>query len=74
MRMNAEIDIDDLLPQIGVPTLVLHRSGEHWVSVEQSRHLAKQIPGARLVEPGPPALIGEVEPVHRALEEFMRAL
>jgi pimeloyl-ACP methyl ester carboxylesterase len=28
-RMNAEIDIRDILPSIRVPTLVLHRRHDH---------------------------------------------
>ena len=27
-RMNTEIDVRDVLPSIGVPTLVLHRRGD----------------------------------------------
>jgi DNA-binding SARP family transcriptional activator/pimeloyl-ACP methyl ester carboxylesterase/plasmid stabilization system protein ParE len=46
--MNAEIDIRDLLPTIGVPTLVLHRAHE---SLRQgSRFMGEHIPGARVVE------------------------
>lgn len=39
MRMNAEIDIDEILPNIGVPTLITHRCEEQWVSVDNSRLL-----------------------------------
>jgi pimeloyl-ACP methyl ester carboxylesterase/DNA-binding SARP family transcriptional activator len=77
MRMNAEIDIEELLGEIRVPALILHRRDERWVRVENGRHLAERIPGARLVElPGADhqPWIGEVEPVHRALDEFVRAL
>jgi len=77
MRMNAEIDIDELLGKIRVPTLVLHRRDERWIKVENGRHLAERIRGARLVElPGADhqPWIGEVEPVHTALDEFIRAL
>jgi pimeloyl-ACP methyl ester carboxylesterase/DNA-binding SARP family transcriptional activator len=77
MRMNAEIDIEELLGEIGVPTLILHRRDERWVKVENGRHLAERIPGARLVElPGVDhqPWIGEAEPVHSALDEFIRAL
>jgi pimeloyl-ACP methyl ester carboxylesterase/DNA-binding SARP family transcriptional activator len=77
MRMNAEIDIEDLLAEIRVPTLILHRRDERWIRVENGRHLAERIPSARLVElPGVDhqPWIGEVEPVHRALDDFVRAL
>lgn len=77
MRMNAEIDIEDILEEIRVPTLVLHRRDEQVISLESSRHLAERIPGAQLVElPGVDhhPWIGETEPVHRTVEEFLRGL
>jgi pimeloyl-ACP methyl ester carboxylesterase/DNA-binding SARP family transcriptional activator len=77
MRMNAEIDLEEVLPTISVPTLVLHRRDERWVKAEHGRYVAERIPGARLVLlPGVDQhpWIGEVEPVHRALDEFIRAL
>ena len=45
-RMNAEIDIRDVLPSIRVPTLVLHRTGDRCLKVEEGRYLASRIPGA----------------------------
>ena len=50
MQVNREIDIVDILPSVRVPTLVLHRSGDKFVSVEGGRMLAAGIPGAKLVE------------------------
>lgn len=50
MRMNADIDVRDVLPAVRVPTLVLHRTGDLAVQVELGRHLAGAIPGATLVE------------------------
>jgi len=49
-RMNAEIDIRDVLPSIRVPTLVLHRTGDRCLKVEEGRYLASRIPGAVFVE------------------------
>src|SRR5207344_103666 len=46
--MNRDIDVRQILPSIGVPTLVLHRSGE-WFR-EGSRFMGERIPGARVVE------------------------
>jgi DNA-binding winged helix-turn-helix (wHTH) protein/pimeloyl-ACP methyl ester carboxylesterase len=43
------IDVVDLLPQVTVPTLVLHSRGDAWVPFEQGRMLAHGIPGARFV-------------------------
>ena len=49
-RMNALIDVRDLLPLISVPTLVLARSGDRVVSVDHARYVAEHIPGAKYVE------------------------
>jgi DNA-binding SARP family transcriptional activator/pimeloyl-ACP methyl ester carboxylesterase len=67
--MNAEIDIRDVLPTIGVPTLVLYRADES--HGKATRFMGERIPGARVVElPGNDhlpwegdrdALLGEIE-------------
>lgn len=46
--MATEIDVRDVLPTIGVPTLVVHREHE-LVPVEHARYMASHIPGAKLV-------------------------
>jgi pimeloyl-ACP methyl ester carboxylesterase len=50
MHMNSGINIDNILPSISVPTLVLHRTEDPTVSVQAGRFLATHIPGAKLVE------------------------
>lgn len=50
VEANLKIDVRDILPQIQVPTLVLHRSADPLISIENGRYLAEHIPGARLVE------------------------
>ena len=50
MKMNSEIDVRHILPAIRVPTLILHRTAEHVIDVEQARYMAKHIPAAKLVE------------------------
>ena len=50
LRMNSEIDVRQVLPAIHVPTLVMHRTGDRSVHVEEGRWMAGQIPGARFVE------------------------
>jgi pimeloyl-ACP methyl ester carboxylesterase len=50
VRMNHEIDVRDILPAIRVPTLVLHRSEDRRVTVENGRDLAARIPRARYIE------------------------
>jgi hypothetical protein len=72
--MNAEIDIRRVLPSIRVPTLVLHRSGDRCLKVEEGRYLAAHIPGAEFVElPGNDHLpfVGDQEAVLREIERFI---
>jgi pimeloyl-ACP methyl ester carboxylesterase len=50
---QQKLDVRPILPNIRVPTLVMARGGNRWVSVAQSRHVAEQIQGAQyLVLPG----------------------
>lgn len=46
--MNAEIDVRDVLPTIGVPTLVLYRADEYYA--RRTQFMGEHIPGARVVE------------------------
>jgi pimeloyl-ACP methyl ester carboxylesterase len=71
MEMNSQIDVRDLLGAIRVPTLVVHRTGDLDVNVEEGRYIASRIPGASFVElPGndhfvaidPDQLLDVVEP------------
>jgi pimeloyl-ACP methyl ester carboxylesterase len=48
--MNSQIDIRNVLPAIGVPTLVIHRSGDRDSRVAEGRYVAERIAGARFVE------------------------
>jgi pimeloyl-ACP methyl ester carboxylesterase/DNA-binding CsgD family transcriptional regulator len=43
-----ETDVDALLPELRVPTLVLHRRADALVDPEESAQIAARIPGARL--------------------------
>lgn len=73
-RMNAEIDIRPLLPTIGVPTLVVHRSGDQCLTVEQGRYLASCIPGAQMEElPGNDHLpfVGDQDAIVDAIARFV---
>jgi pimeloyl-ACP methyl ester carboxylesterase/DNA-binding CsgD family transcriptional regulator len=49
LRERARADCVDLLPQLDVPTLVLHSLGDQMNHFESARLLAARIPGARLV-------------------------
>ncbi len=48
--MNTQIDISGVLPMIQAPTLVMNRTGDRDVHVEEGRWIADRIPGARFVE------------------------
>jgi pimeloyl-ACP methyl ester carboxylesterase len=75
-RMNAEIDVRPVLPTIAVPTLVIHRTGDRCLGIEEGRYLARSIPGARLVElPGCDHLpfVGDQDAVLAAIGEFLAA-
>jgi pimeloyl-ACP methyl ester carboxylesterase/DNA-binding winged helix-turn-helix (wHTH) protein len=49
MKCCDDINIRHLLPQVKVPTLVLHADGDHAIPVEEGRILAAEIPNARYV-------------------------
>ena len=46
---NGDVDISDLLPQVRVPTLVLHCRNDAAVAFDEGRRLAAGIPGAKFV-------------------------
>jgi pimeloyl-ACP methyl ester carboxylesterase/DNA-binding winged helix-turn-helix (wHTH) protein len=73
-RMNADIDVRAVLPSIRVPTLVIHRTGDRCLRVEEGRYLASRIPGAEFVElPGNDHLpfVGDQEAILSAVERFL---
>ncbi len=68
------VDVRELLPAIRVPTLVLHRTGDQWVSVAHGRYLAEHIPGAKLIElPGEDHIPfwGDQERLIGEIQEFL---
>jgi pimeloyl-ACP methyl ester carboxylesterase len=74
MRMNTKIDVRDVLPTIGVPTLLLYRTHDADVHVEEGRYIGDRIPGARFVElPGEDHLMwtGDVDALLDEIEEFL---
>lgn len=72
--MLAKTDVRQVLPSIRVPTLVLHRTNDVVVPVENSRYLAEHIPNAKLVELEGfhhPPFLGDREAVRDEVEEFL---
>jgi pimeloyl-ACP methyl ester carboxylesterase/DNA-binding CsgD family transcriptional regulator/class 3 adenylate cyclase len=73
-RMNSQVDIRHILPEIRVPTLVIHRTGDLVCSVEGGRYLAEHIAGARMVElPGVDHLpfVGDQDAILDEIELFL---
>jgi pimeloyl-ACP methyl ester carboxylesterase len=75
-RAFAEIDVSDLLPQVSVPTLLLHVRNDARIPFAEGRRIAGLIPGCRFValEGRNHVLLGR-EPAWRAfLDEVRRFL
>jgi pimeloyl-ACP methyl ester carboxylesterase len=73
-RMNAAIDIRHILPTVRVPALVMHRTGDHLLKLEEGRYVASLIPGARFVElPGDDHLpfVGDQTLMLDTIERFL---
>ncbi len=74
LRMLDEIDVRPVLPTIRVPTLVLQRTGDRIVNVENGRYLGRHIPNAKYVElPGADHFpyVGDTEAILAEIEEFL---
>jgi class 3 adenylate cyclase/pimeloyl-ACP methyl ester carboxylesterase len=68
------IDVEDVLPLVAVPTLVLHRRAVSWPPVDDAQNLAAHIPSARLLVldgDSPVPYLGDMEPVLQAIGEFL---
>src|SRR5687767_1623415 len=73
-QMNAEIDVRNVLPSIRVPSLVIHRTHDHCLKVEEGRFVAERIPSAKYVElPGQDHLpfVGDQDAILDEVEEFL---
>jgi len=67
-------DIRHVLPVVQVPTLVIHRSGNRWMTPEHGRYLAENIADARYVEvPGSDHVpfLGDSEAITAEIEDFL---
>jgi pimeloyl-ACP methyl ester carboxylesterase len=74
LDLAVRTDVTEILPALRVPTLVLHRSEDTLVPVEQGRALARAIEGARFVElEGVDSVVfaGDVDAVGDEIEEFV---
>ncbi len=67
-------DISNVLPAVRVPTLVIHRRWNLYVSPEHGRYLAEHIPGARYVEvegADHVPYLGDPSPILDEIEKFL---
>jgi class 3 adenylate cyclase len=74
MRMNTQLDVREVLPSIRTPTLVLQRSDDLDVNVEEGRWIAGRIPDAKYVElPGDAHTLwaGDTDAIVDEIEEFL---
>jgi len=73
-RMNNDIDVQDILPTIRVPTLILQRDGDLATDAIHAKYLAEHIPGAKLVMlKGTDHLpfVGDSDAIIDEIEEFL---
>ncbi len=73
-KAMLDVDVRDVLPDISVPTLVMHRGGDPVMDVRHSRYIAGRVPGARYVEfDGADSLpfLGDSEAVLEEMKEFL---
>jgi pimeloyl-ACP methyl ester carboxylesterase len=74
LRMDHDLDVTGILPQVRVPTLILHRANDQRIGVEHGRFLAAHMPAAKYVEvPGVDHLpfIGDSERIVAEVREFL---
>lgn len=74
LRMNTQIDVRNVLPTIGVPTLLLYRTHDADVHVDEGRYVAERIPGSTFVElPGADHLMwtGDADALLDEVEGFL---
>ena len=61
LELDIRVDIEDDLPLISAPCLVIGGLQDRWVDISKSRHIAAQIPHSNLVElPAGHLVIGEL--------------
>jgi class 3 adenylate cyclase len=77
LKMNTQIDVRHVLPTISAPALILHRTGDQDVHVDEGRWLASQIPGARFLElPGDDHMpwAGDQDSILDPVQEFLTGI
>lgn len=73
-RLNAQIDIRDILPTISSPTLIINREHDAWAVADEARYIASLIPDSTLMlVPGADHLpwYGDQDRIIGEIEEFL---
>ncbi|MGH7570822.1 MAG: alpha/beta fold hydrolase [Gemmatimonadota bacterium] len=73
---SRQLDNDDVLASIGVPTLVVHGGGDRVVMLSSGEHIAGTVPGARLLVyegSGHAPFFEDPDRFNQDLAEFVRA-
>ncbi|MBO0323864.1 alpha/beta fold hydrolase [Muricauda sp. CAU 1633] len=73
-KMNTEVDIINILGSIKVPTLILQRTNDVDVKIDEGKFIAERIPGAKFVElKGDDHLfwVGNTEEVLKEIRSFI---
>jgi len=76
-KMNAEIDVREVLPTIRVPSLVIHRDGDRCLKVEEGRFVAERIPASKYLEFGGIdhlPFVGNQDEILDEIEEFLTGI
>lgn len=76
-RLAAQIDVRHVLPTVRVPALVMHRTGDRVIRLEQGRYVAEHIQGAKFVElAGDDHIpsVGDGDAIVDEIEEFLTGI
>lgn len=76
-RMNTETDITEILKFIETPTLILHRTHDIDVNIEEAKYIANRIPNSKFVElhgNDHCFWVGDTKSVIEEIEEFITGI
>lgn len=74
LELSYSVDVTRLLPNIKIPTLILHREGDKVITVDHGRQLAAEIPNAQfnlLKGKVHPLWLGETSQLIKEISEFI---
>ena len=74
LELSYSVDVTKLLPNIKIPTLILHREGDKVITIDHGRQLAAEIPNAQfnlLKGKVHPLWLGETSQIIKGISEFI---